>query len=73
MSSIEKFADPLGEDSRLAAPRRVNLLAVLGLIAAGAGIVALYVFAGQRFLAIWSAVALLGWMFVAGAAKATSD
>jgi hypothetical protein len=81
MSSTDEFSDrsaELGEDmfgegARVGASPRVRIIAVLVLVAAIAAVLALYALAGQRLLAIWSALALLGWMFVAGAARASSD
>ncbi|MBY6239671.1 hypothetical protein [Methylosinus sp. Sm6] len=76
MSPFEELSDRTaarGQDDRVAAPPRVSLLAAVALIAAIVGILALDALAGQRLLAIWAAVALCGWMFVAGAARASSD
>jgi hypothetical protein len=76
MSSTEEFHDwnlAQGEHAPAAAPHRVNLIALLGVIAAIAGILALYALAGQLVLAIWAALALVGWMFIAGAARVSSD
>jgi hypothetical protein len=76
MSSTEEFHEwisALEDHARANARRRASLVAIVALIAAIAGIVALYALAGQRVLAIWAAVALFGWMFVAGAARVSSD
>jgi hypothetical protein len=77
MSSTDEFHEWISalddHAPRAAPPRRASLGAIVAFIAAIAGIVALYALAGQRVLAIWAAIALFGWMFVAGAARVSSD
>ncbi|ATQ70080.1 MULTISPECIES: hypothetical protein [Methylosinus] len=76
MSSTEEFHEwisALEDRARSDVRRRANRVAIVAFIAAVAGIVALYAFAGQHVLAIWAAVALFGWLFVAGAARVSSD
>lgn len=70
---LEDRAERIEQNCFCASPRSGERAGVLLLGVAIAVVLALLFIAGYRFASIWSALAIVAWMFLAGAARASSE